>query len=421
MNDYSIEEELIGNLLLKPDLMKQVVIQDNVFLDITNRFVFKLLKKQYEDSKTISIVGLAENYKHLFNEKFRINEIVNKLVNIMNETMEVNKLDYLQETIFSRYIENQILSSINKFKNTQISKDELMNDIHKYESMGIKLDDNRLSSEEIFNIINSNNKNINFRFKKLSNLANIQEHDLVIIAAHTGIGKSGFCLNLMEDLSERYNCIYFNMEMSEKQIYQRLVAINTNISMKYQDSPETEYQLKNIQSGCDTIAHKKIKIFNQTSTISKLRQKIQMESKLEHTIVFIDHVGLVKSLEKGSLYEKTTSIAKELRQIALDYNCTIFLVSQLRRNESSLSKKNSYPKISDLRDSGELEQSATTVILLHDENHDNNKSKKEIEMTMIIGKNRNGQLGLTKLKYNKENQRFDEIENIKDPNSWRKG
>ena len=415
---YEIEEEIIGNILLKPDLIKKIIVPDECFLDITNRFIFKLLKKQYADFKTINLVGLAENYKHLFSQKFQINDIILKLTNIMNNTILVDKIDYLQETLFARYIENEILISIEKFKNKKISTEELLQSIHKYESMSIKINDHTLSGDEIFKLINSNNKNINLRFTKLSEVANIQEHDLVVIAARPGIGKTGFILNILENIADSYHCLLFNMEMSEKQVYQRLIAINSNIPMIYHNKPETSYQADKIRDSCSSIANKKIKIISQGQTIESIRRKIINESKEEHTIVFIDYVGLVGTIEKKvSIYEKITSIVKELRQISLDYNCTIFLVSQLNRN----SEKDKMPKISDLKESGELEQSATTVMLLHDENHGKNLSKKEIEMSIIIGKNRNGKLGITKLNYNKETQRFDEItKEYNEPNQWRK-
>lgn len=401
-----VEEQLLGNLMLKPDLMKQVIITDDYFLNPKNRFIFKVFKTQFEDSQTIDFLGITQNYKHLFNEKFKLNDFNVAITSYMTDCMVYSDLDYLQQLMLSRYVEDKIMVSILNYQHEKISQEELINDIHKYESMFLKTDKERLSANEIFDLINSKNKNIQFRFKKLSDVANIQEHDLVIIAARTGIGKSGFCLNLMEELSSNYNCLYFNMEMAEKQVYQRLVAINTGIAMKYHDKPETDHQMKAIMAGCESIAKKKIKILNQVPTVSNIRRQIINESKLEHTIVFIDHVGLIKSLEKGSLYEKVTSIVKELRQITIDYDCTIILVSQLSRNKEEKKR----PSISDLRDSGELEQSATTVIMLHDENQENNRSKKEIEMEIIIGKNRNGQLGITKLKYNKENQRYDEIQ-----------
>lgn len=403
--NYDLEENLLGALLLNPDLMKDIVITDNCFLDQTNRFIFNLLKLQYSDIGTINLVGISENYKKYFNEKYTQNRIFEKITSIMSETTIPANFDYYQKSLYSRYIENEILNAIKQFNDSKITKEELFDFIHKYESASIETKENRYTSQQIFTLINSQNKGIEFRFKKLSNVANIQEHDLVVLAARTGIGKSGFCLNLLEDISDRYNCIYFNMEIAEKQLYQRLVSINSGISMKYLENPVTDFQSSKIKESCQTIANKKIKIFNQAQTIAHLRRIIINESKQSHTVVFIDHVGLIIPQKNTSIYENITAITKELRQISLNYNCTIILVSQLNRNADSTS----IPKLSDLRDSGELEQSATTVILMHDENQEKNISKNQIELTFLIAKNRNGSLGKTSYLYNKENQRFDEM------------
>ncbi len=403
--NYDLEENLLGALLLNPDLMKDIVITDNCFLDQTNRFIFNLLKLQYSDIGTINLVGISENYKKYFNEKYTQNRIFEKITSIMSETTIPANFDYYQKSLYSRFIENEILNAIKQFNDSKITKEELFDFIHKYESSSIETKENRYTPQQIFTLINSQNKGIEFRFKKLSNVANIQEHDLVVLAARTGIGKSGFCLNLLEDISDRYNCIYFNMEIAEKQLYQRLISINSGISMKYLENPVTDFQRSKIKESCETIANKKIKVFNQAQTIAHLRRIIINESKQSHTVVFIDHVGLIIPQKNNSIYENITAITKELRQISLNYNCTIFLVSQLNRNADS----SSIPKLSDLRDSGELEQSATTVILMHDENQEKNISKNQIELTFLIAKNRNGSLGKTSYLYNKENQRFDEM------------
>ena len=424
MNDCQIEEEILGNIILNPSSIDKLVITDECFFEPQNKFIFNLLKKQYKESKTIDIVCISENYKHLFT-KYKQNEIIPKITELMANAMPINNLDYYQETMFSRFIKFKILESIRNFQNQKITTEEMLQDIHKYESMSIKLEDNILNQEEIYRLISSKNKNIDFRFKVLSTNANIQEHDLVIIGARTGIGKSAFILNLLEDLSEKYNCLLFNMEMNVKQVYQRLVAINTHIPMRYHDKPETAYQEERIKDGCQNIASKRVKIVSSSQSISSIRRAIINETKNGHTLVFIDYVGLINSRDsKQNNYERVTSITKELRQISLDYDCTIFLVSQLNRaieNNTSNQKKDKLPKISDLKESGELEQSATTVLLLHDQYFDDNRSKKEIEITVVIGKNRNGKLGIVPLKYNKDNQRYDELKlSAKEPNSWRK-
>ena len=77
--NFELEEYVIGALVLKPELVKSVVIPDNCFLDKTNRFMFKLLKKQFEEYGTIDINGLPVNYKKYFTEEYPINDILIKL------------------------------------------------------------------------------------------------------------------------------------------------------------------------------------------------------------------------------------------------------------------------------------------------------------------------------------------------------
>lgn len=404
--NLELEENVIGTLILNPELMKSVVIPDNCFLDKTNRFIFRLLKKQFSEYGTIDMSGLSINYKKYFTEEYPFDQISMRMVETMNTLSIASNFDYYQKSLFSQYVEYQMLAAIKQFNESKISKEELFDLIHKYESMSIDTQDHHYSSKEIFSLINSQNKVIKFRFSKLSAVANIQEHDFVIIAARTGKGKSGFCLNLLEDISDRYNCVYFNMEISEKQLYQRLVSINSKIPMTEMDNIKTKYQEDFILKSCQKISEKKIKVFNQAQSVANIRRIIINESKLEHTVVFIDHVGLIVSQKNSSIYENITAITKELRQISLNYNCTIILVSQLNRSADD----DSVPKLSELKDSGELEQSATTVIMLHDENYGNNISKSEIELSFFVAKNRNGSLGKTKYLYNKLNQRFDELE-----------
>lgn len=416
-----LEEEVIGCLILHPENIAKLVIPDECFKNNENRFIVKLLKKQYQDIRNVDLVALGEKYKHLFNQRFNQEVIINKLVNIMTNSFG-NRFDYYQDLLFERYVNDLILNVIDKFKNNQISQEELLTDIHKYEALSIKTSADRLSGEEVFKIINSKNKGINFRFEKLSKYANIQEHDLVVVAARPGIGKTGFILNLLEDLSDRYNCILFNMEMSDKQVYQRLVGINTKIPIIYHDNPATEYQKEQLIKGSKAIANKSIKVISRSQTISSIRKRIIEESKQGHTLAFIDYVGLIGSNDKNkSLYEKTTAIVKELRQITLDYDCTIFLVAQINRNSENTKDKR--PKISDLKETGELEQSATTVLMLHNENYYKGIEMEIEEIEVIIGKNRNGQTGILTLEYNQLNQRFDvkgTNKKYNEPNGWRK-
>ena len=158
-----IEEEILGSLILEPDNVAKLVISDEHFEDADNQFIFKLLKRQYSDDKTISLTGLFEKYKHLFNRRFQQDRILSKVVKISTDAMGTG-FEYNQEILFEKYVNRLILGSIDKFKNNKITQDELLADIHKFEALTIKSSANKLTSNEIFKLINSKNKNIKFRF-----------------------------------------------------------------------------------------------------------------------------------------------------------------------------------------------------------------------------------------------------------------
>lgn len=397
------EKLIISCLVQKPELFKELVIIEEHLLTDKAKLILKLFKIQYDQLKTIDMHLL--DYSPINLSDSQKSDILNYLVDALDELVTFSNFAYYQEQVFKDYISRLILNEIKKFENKKITEEDLLNNIQDIGNKSLNVVENQKTEKDVYDLISSKNKNINFRFSNLSKASNIQEHDLVVIAARPGIGKTGFALNLIENLSDNYKCLYFNMEMSEKQVYQRLVGINTNIDMKYYDTPQTEHQLNKIKEGCKNIAKKKIVCYTGSQTTKSIKQKIIKNSKEEHTLVFVDYVGLIRGDSKKSSYERTTEIVKELRQISLDYNCTIFLIAQINRNSEK--DKDKRPKISDLKETGELEQSATTVIMLHNDNYYKGINNDEEPIQMIIGKNRNGTTGITELIYNKTSQKFE--------------
>lgn len=403
----NIEEAVLGCLLIKPDLGKSVIISQEHFLNPENKKMFEIFIRQYGEYKTISPVGILENYKTMFKDSKEIDNFLLLTTDLMSQNIFPYQFDYYQKTLFRKYLDNKLSYEILKFQKDEITQEELLNSIHEIERETIKDTDTNLTAEEIYKLISMQNKRINFGFQRLTKYANIQEHDLVVIAARPGIGKTGFAVNLIENLSNTYNTILFNMEMTEQQVYRRLVAINSNIPISYHENPATEHQKQQLIASCKNISNKKIKVITGGQTIRTIKSRIIKESSKEHTIVFVDYIGLIRDVVKNrSSYERVTEIVKELRQISLDYNCTIFCLAQINRNSER--EKDKRPKISDLKESGELEQSATTVLMLHNEGYYKNVQRDKEELEIIIGKNRNGVTGIVEFYYNPSNQKFEE-------------
>lgn len=405
LESLELEETIIGLILADYRLIDRLLLSEKYF---TNSKLIKLLsamKEAYKKFNKFDLVGLVSEHQELFKGKDAIT--IEYLTNIMQLGIQ-SHFEYYQENLFRIHIKKLLLLAIEKFKANQMTQDELLDYIHEIEQQSLNSKLNKLTKEQIYNLVMQKKNRIIFRFEKLTKAANIQEHDLIVIAARPGVGKTGFALNVLENLSENYNCIYFNMEMTEQQIYRRLIGINTYIHVSTLDNQEDSYVIEKTKAACDNLSKKKINIITGGQTIRTIKSQIIRESNNEHTIVFIDYVGLIRDTEKNrSSYERVTEIVKELRQISLDYNCTIFVLAQINRNSEK--EKDKYPKISDLKESGELEQSATTVLMLHNENTYRNVDSRNDFIKLIIGKNRNGETGIIDYHYDQRNQKFSEV------------
>lgn len=405
LESLELEETIIGLILADYHLIDRLLLSENYF---TNPKLIKLLsamKGEYKKFHKFDLVGLVSEHQELFQGKDAIT--IEYLTGIMQLGLP-SHFEYYQENLFRIHIKKLLLLAIEKFKANQMTQDELLDYIHEIEQQSLNTKLNRLTKEQIYNLVSQKKNKIIFRFEKLTKAANIQEHDLIVIAARPGVGKTGFALNVLENLSDNYNCIYFNMEMTEQQIYRRLIGINTYIHINTLDNQEDSYVIEKTKLACDSLSKKKINIITGGQTIRTIKSQIIRESNNEHTIVFIDYVGLIRDTEKNrSSYERVTEIVKELRQISLDYNCTIFVLAQINRNSEK--EKDKYPKISDLKESGELEQSATTVLMLHNENTYKSIDSRNDFIKLIIGKNRNGETGIIDYHYDQRNQKFSEV------------
>lgn len=405
LEGLDLEEVILGTIIFNSSLIEKLVLSEEYFNYPQTKRILKLLQRQYKEYKIIDLVGMVQNYPEYFegNNPMVSIEYLTKIMSYADP----NHFDYYQDSLFKLHNRKKLLEKIDDFKNNKIEQDDLLEFIHKIEQHTLKNNSNSLTGSQIYNLISQQNKRIIFKYPKLTKYSNIQEHDLIVLAARPGVGKTGFACNLFESLSDKYKCIYFNMEMTEQQLYRRLVSINCKIPISKHDNLEDFNDISRLQISCNNIAKKKIEIITGGQTIRTIRAKIIKESVDEHLIVFIDYVGLIRDTEKNrSSYERVTEIVKELRQISLDYNCTIFVLAQINRNSEK--EKDKYPKISDLKESGELEQSATTVLMLHNENLYKSTDNRNTEIKLIIGKNRNGGTGIIDFDYYPETQNFGE-------------
>jgi replicative DNA helicase len=234
---------------------------------------------------------------------------------------------------------------------------------------------------------------------------------VVTIAGRPGAGKTAFSLRLLDQIPDGERAIYFSLEMGAREITERMMAAQTytkldKIINKTLDESE---KARLIES---KIMNKyNIKIDDSVGlSMDSIRAKARVE-KIKHglSVVFIDHIGLLNPSTKGmKAYERMTEISKGLKEMAKELDITVIALSQL--NRSPADRKDGEPMLSDLRDSGSIEQDSDQVILLYNPSYQDATTKsaggqQESEQLIAkIAKNRIGGIGQIAFDYYKQTQ-----------------
>ena len=401
-NRQQIENEFMALVLNKNEVIKLLQIKPKYLKDSRNQRILSYAIECYDEYKIVDVNKIYEKHKD-FDIRYYV-ELETKIMWFKDNWKK--QFDLSQESILKFYKEDIIKSLNQKLKENIISYDNFMEKMKEIDNVQLLENSTVLTRNEILNSINEEKTKINLnKFPKLNNTLKLVQGDFLIIGATTGAGKSGLMINLMADLMNTFQCIYFNMEMSKSTIYKRIISVNANMKVNDVEHPQTYEQQVIISRALDKIEKAELIIEHKASDMTTIKSTIaKMKNKDKHTIVFIDHLGLVKIDGAKSLYEQATEVAKELRQICLEYDCTIISASQLNRGAYSSEEIT----LSMLKDSGELENSASKVMLLYKEK---NAKKEDLMQNMIfdVAKNRDGYTGTIDAIYDKEKQIFKEV------------
>ncbi|MCI8820684.1 MAG: replicative DNA helicase [Clostridia bacterium] len=256
-----------------------------------------------------------------------------------------------------------------------------------------------------------------FRLDKLTN--GLQQSDLIVIAARPGMGKTSLAMNIVEHAAVYGNktCAVFSMEMPTLQIKQRLICSNANVSMSAALSGKLSDKEWQRLAAAQARMNKSAVYIDDSARItpaeilSKCRRFKAKDGRLD--LVMVDYIQLMSSGKKGDENRtlEVASITRELKQIAKELQVPVIALSQLRRL-----KDGERSQLSDLRESGAIEQDADIVMFI--DRPDVNASDEEIIKKGIvkgaaelrIAKHRNGELGTLPLRFKGETTKFVDAE-----------
>ena len=242
-----------------------------------------------------------------------------------------------------------------------------------------------------------------------------QKSDLIIIAGRPSIGKTAFSLTLSLNTIKysKLPVVVFSLEMSKEQIMYRLLSMETNISQLRLRSGKL-YKTDWVKLNKIIKILSKLPLFIDDSSdlsVQDIRAKIKTILLQYKTIglVIIDYLQLMQNstLKTGNRAQELSQITRALKNVAREFNVPIIALSQLSRNVETRTDKK--PILSDLRESGSIEQDADVVIMLYQNDRNNsepdfNNSHKIIDL--IIAKQRNGPTGNIQLKFDKNRTKY---------------
>ena len=256
---------------------------------------------------------------------------------------------------------------------------------------------------------NANDKTLILKsFPEFSKAAKIQEHDTVIIAADTGMGKSSLAINFMYELSETYPCMYINLEMDNIDVLRRLVSIQSGIELNRVEAYKRDEKIAEAVNTAlkEITGRKPIQVIRGSEHKAYLLENIEdiikrsTAGREDPTMVFIDHSLLVDTKNGSSgRYDRFTQVSEGLRRIALnpDYKVILFILLQQSRAGKAMDEER--PRNSSLKESGSWENDSTQIVFLW---WDPVAQKKKLVMT----KNRHGEGGEFVLEYWKNTQTY---------------
>lgn len=244
----------------------------------------------------------------------------------------------------------------------------------------------------------------------------LQASDFIILAARPSMGKTAMALNLIENMlmtgsQENITVCMFSMEMSKKQLMNRLTSLLTGLdSMRLDCNRLDEEEWELIWKANDLLRDKKLFVddaggLNMAALASKAR-KLYMEKGLD--IIFIDYVQLMAGITKSQDRQQAIAeISRSLKALARELQIPIVAISQLSRAvEGRLNKR---PLMSDLRESGSLEQDADIIMFLYRDDYYFSNSEEPGVTELIVAKHRNGPIGTFKFYFEKQHTRFVEL------------
>ena len=427
------EIALLGSILLDTEAWDNITqIKKEMFYVPKNQILFECMNRLVKECLPIDLVTMTKDL-----EEHKELDLVGGreyLCEIINSVPSASHIDAYAKNIINTYMRRELMKAgANIIKVAEEGKkdiDGIKNDV---EHLVFKItnDDSvqkkykQLSTlvEPAFKkILETKESDLYIRgvdcgFKSLNDkLSGFQPSDLIILAARPSAGKTTLALDMARNISVNKNVSvgFFSLEMSGDQVIEKMLATESNVDAWKLRTGRLNDDEKNgsLKIAVDKLSKAPFyiddKANNSIVAIRSTARKMKRENKID--ILFVDYLQLITphdTIKSDSMVNKVTEISRELKQIARELEIPVIALSQLSRE---IDKRGGEPRLSDLRDSGSIEQDADVVMFIHQQKNEVVMGGEVEEKQVIIAKHRNGAVGRVVLMFDKKRVSFSDAE-----------
>lgn len=424
------EASLLGALLIDSDAVVKIadVLNPADFYDIKHQRIFEAINQLYEKHSPIDVLTLTDQLKNSgFLEMVGGASYLTQLTNhvptashveqyaeiVAQKSLRRRLIKASQETLSMGFDESTSLQELIEAAEArlfEVSQTHVRQDVVSLETILSesfdRLDDLHKDKGKI--------RGVPTGFKDLDNiLAGLQRSDLIILAARPSMGKTALALNLAHNVAvkAKETVLLFSLEMSKEQLVDRMLAMESGVdAWALRTGNLTDTDFEKIGQAMGTLSEAQIYIDDSPGiTVSDLRTKARREAHQRPLgLIIVDYLQLMSGGNRyggdGNRVQEISEISRGLKGIARELNVPLLALSQLSRSVESRSPQ--IPQLSDLRESGSIEQDADVVAFIYREEYYNNETERKNVTDIFIKKHRNGPTGGVELYFEKEKQRF---------------
>lgn len=440
--DLDMERSILSAILFEQDNLGEIydIIDAKDFYLKGHADIFLAMQSCLNSDDPVDIAFVKKHLGAKFDEEvFNSVLTTNSILDIKKYATELKEFSIKRSLV---KVANQIPSKVNENKPGRDMVDEISSEIYSLvDGVGSGVIKN--AKEIVTDLIEELNKQklakdhdvvgLDTGFRELNERTKgFKDGDLVIIAARPGMGKTTFVLNLVQKvLDQNLGVVFFSLEMPATQLMLRLLSAKTSINLQnLMTSDMDNDEIERLSNACDMMSQKKLFVYDSgNATIHQVRTQMRKlkSAHPEIKLCVIDYIGLMtNSSAYSDRHLQIAEISRGLKLLARELNLPVVALSQL--NRSLESRANKRPMLSDLRESGAIEQDADTILFVYRnevylEQEENekiqkaklegkeytpkfNRNKVEESAEIIIGKNRNGPTGTIELVFQSIYTRF---------------